>query len=502
MGTQEETTPLLAKPSRRPFISTALKVRILTSVISLIEGYDIGVVNGAVVLFKEDLNLSSLQVSVALSIFPLGVALCSPGAASVADKYGRKPTMIISLTLLILGGLCMASANGFAMLALGRLTCGSGVGIGLTAVTAYMSEVAPASHRGLFGSLEELFVNLGNVVGYLANFALLDVEHNWRWMLGGGVPPLFFTAVILLLPERFTGIPESPRFLYKKGRVDEAMHALGDLLGEDPEHEEVQDAVRQWNLEDALQNKMATWSEALKAFCGERRDMALAGIGVGVLNMWTGIMLMMVTTTTLLVGAGMTKKEAMKASICIGLAKVTVMLIVCVFFLDVWGRRPLLLTSLSVCTAVAAVGAAAAQWSWGNMWIVSSLCLFVTGYSFGVGPVPWVYMPEVLDSRYRGKGCALGVSGARLCAVTQLFCFPIVYPMVGIAGVFTFLVTANIVGFIYVWFFCKETAGEALEDIRSLFPPTPSMEKLNRDLEELNKIKSPRTPRISVSYSC
>jgi len=454
------------KVKQQRYIGTAVKVRILTSIISLIEGYDIGVINGAILLFQEELQLSPLQLSVVLAIFPLGVSLCAPFAASLADWRGRKPAMLVSCLMLMMGGTIMACAISFETLALGRITCGAGVGIGITAVTAYMSEVSPASHRGLFGSLEELFVNLGNVVGYLTNFALLDVHHSWRYMLGGAVIPACFVALTLSLPRSISGIPESPRYLYKKGQLEEATEVLVDLLDS---REEVNDCLDDWRMEVVFENRMAPWRESLTAFCTDKRWQAAAGIGCGILNMFTGIMLMMVMTTTLLVGVGMTKYQAMQASIMIGLAKCLVMLLVAIFFLDDYGRRPLMLTSLTTCICATLLGMTSSFYQWGSPWIVVSLLFFVTGYSLGMGPVPWVYMPEVLDSRFRGKGCALGVAGARICAATHLFCFPIIFPMIGVVGLFVFLACMNASALVYVYLLCPETKGAALEKIPSMF---------------------------------
>merc|ERR1719399_213788 len=116
---------------------------------------------------------------------------------------------MISCVLLIVGGLLMAFASSYVMLVCGRATAGSGVGVGITAVTAYMSEVSPAHQRGFYGSLEELFVNVGNVVGYLMNVALFGLPYDWRLMLGLGVVPAAAVLVVLLLPYSITGIPES-----------------------------------------------------------------------------------------------------------------------------------------------------------------------------------------------------------------------------------------------------------------------------------------------------
>merc|ERR1719379_841191 len=120
------------------------------------------------------------------------------------------------------------------------------------------------------------------------------------------------------------------------------------------------------------------------------------------------------------------------------------------------------------------VGSLGAYFELGEAFVVLGLCLIVTGYSVGVGPVPWVYMPEVFDSRFRGKGVAMGVSGARLCAVTHLFLFPLAFPVIGVAGLFLFLLTVNLIGMAYVFLCCPETKGKSLEQIHEVFrPPAP-----------------------------
>lgn len=463
----DESTPL--KGHRQGCCRVALRVRCITALISIAEGYDIGVINGAVLLFQDELNLRAWQVGVVLSIFPFSVAICAPMAGKMSDTVGRKPTMIFSSVLLIIGGALMSVATSFETLALGRVFAGSGVGVGLTAVTAYMAEVAPANERGFYASLEELFVNVGNVVGYATNALLVGYPNDWRIMLGLGVPPAFIVMVILLLPQRLSGIPESPRFLERVGRKDEARAVLLELL--DGDEAETERAFQTWAQDDEYDG-MASWSESIRAFCGSHRKMAVAGIGVGVLNMFTGIMLMMVTTSSLLVGTGMSKKHAMWTTMGLGSTKAFVMLIVALFFLDNWGRRPLLFTSLGVCVAAATVGGIGGMFALHETFAVVGLCLFVTGYSIGVGPVPWVYMPEVLESRLRSKGCALGIAGARLCAATQLLLFPILFPIYGLTGLFLFLIVVNLLGFAHVAAFCPETKELSLEESRQLFSIT------------------------------
>mmetsp|Transcript_41309 Transcript_41309/g.119534 ORF Transcript_41309/g.119534 Transcript_41309/m.119534 type:complete len:489 (-) Transcript_41309:362-1828(-) len=468
-----EATPLAGHKRPRPKCGAALRVRLVSSITSFAEGFDIGVINGAVILFREDLKLTDWEVGVVLAIFAVGVAVCAPVAGTVSDILGRKPTLMLSNILLVTGGLAMATATSFESMSFGRIVAGSGVGFGITVVTTYMSEIAPERDRGFYGSLEELFVNIGMVCAYVVNFFLLGVPEDWRYMMGAGAIPAAFAFIMLLLPASLSGIPESPRFLQKAGRTEEAKAVLAELVDDE---KEVDRAVKNWALQEDL--GFASWGEALKAFCGSHSRSAVAGIGVGVLSVWTGVVMLNVMTTSLLVDTGMRKDVAMKVTMLLGVVKISVMLVVALVILDRWGRRPLLLLSLCLCIVASAIGAGGSLLQGAVAWQVVGFCVFVIGFSVGVGPVPWVYMPEVLENHIRGKGCALGLSAARTCVTIQLLVLPVVLPLIGLGGVFAVLLLLNITGLIFVLCFCPETKGKSLEDMSTIFEATsraPSM---------------------------
>merc|ERR1719491_772112 len=164
-----------------------------------------------------------------MGIAYFGMAAGSLAAGSLMDLVGRRKVLSLSNILLAGGAFMQAFAIGFFGLFFGRVLVGFGIGMGLATVSAYIAEVSPAHKRGLFSSAEELFITIGVLCGYLANYVLLGIPHDWRWMLGlGGVIPLLF--VPMLLTSLF---PESPRYLFQKGRHEEASQVLSVLVSPD-----------------------------------------------------------------------------------------------------------------------------------------------------------------------------------------------------------------------------------------------------------------------------
>merc|ERR1719410_502528 len=127
----------------------------------------------------DDLKLSVPQTGIAVGIMPICTAICALVAGSLADWVGRKPTILACTVLLLFGNLFWAFANGFVAVVVARAVLGAGIGLGITTVTVYMSEVAPAHHRGLYTSFEEMFINVGILLGFAAGAALVGILNDW-----------------------------------------------------------------------------------------------------------------------------------------------------------------------------------------------------------------------------------------------------------------------------------------------------------------------------------
>ena len=186
-------------------------------------GYDVGVNTDAVKLVEESMNLSQKQIEIfvgSLNLFAMIGALCS---SSISEKYGRRGGFIFASFGFIIGILLMSNAQSFGFLMFGRIFVGLGVGFGLAIDPMYISEISPAAHRGRLVTWSEIATNVGIELGFCSGliFYNVPVESAWRVMFGfGSILP-----VIVMLLAIFV-MPESPRWLVKNGKVDDAKDVL------------------------------------------------------------------------------------------------------------------------------------------------------------------------------------------------------------------------------------------------------------------------------------
>lgn len=186
------------------------------------EGYDYGVTNGAIVRMKEDLKCSTLELSIFVTALPLGVMTGAPLGGIFADYFGRKIGLTTQCCALTVGPICCALAPELWMMTTARLITGFGIGMGFVVISMYISETSPRFLRGRLTALEEVWINVGVLLGFLATYLLFGIKHDWRWMIGLGSLPAIIMVVASMLPQ----VPESPRWLYMHGRIDEAHKVL------------------------------------------------------------------------------------------------------------------------------------------------------------------------------------------------------------------------------------------------------------------------------------
>ncbi|KAM7519945.1 hypothetical protein LguiB_018907 [Lonicera macranthoides] len=206
----------------------AVLVAIAAAIGNLLQGWDNATIAGAVLYIKREFNLQTQPTieGLIVSMSLIGATVITTFSGPVSDWLGRRPMLIISSILYFLAGLMMVwSPNVYALL-MARLLDGFGIGLAVTLVPVYISETAPPEIRGLLNTLPQFTGCVGMFFSYCMVFWMsLSDSPSWRLMLGVLSVP---SVVYFLLAVCF--LPESPRWLVSKGRMEEAKQVLQRLL--------------------------------------------------------------------------------------------------------------------------------------------------------------------------------------------------------------------------------------------------------------------------------
>ncbi len=307
----------------------------ITALGGLLFGYDTGVVSGALLFVKKDFGgLSNFQQELVTSLLLVGAVLGALVAGRVADRIGRKFTVMITAVVFVVGVLLAAFTPTYPMLLVARVIIGLAVGSASMTVPLYIGEIVPPRMRGGLVSLNQLAITVGILGSYLIDYGLSGTG-NWRLMFGLAAIP----AVALFVGMIFQN--ESPHWLIRQGREDEARQVLRRVRNEgdiDSEIREVRElSQREGGLRDLVSPRL--------------RPLLMVGVLLAVFQQITGINTVIYYAPTLLQGAGFGNSGALLANVVNGAVNVG-MTIVAISLLDKVGRRPLLLTG----TAGMAVG--------------------------------------------------------------------------------------------------------------------------------------------------
>ena len=207
----------------------------------LLFGYDTGVISSTLVSIGTDLGhpLTTLDKSFITSCTSLSALIASPVAGLLADRIGRKSIILIADFLFIIGAVCQSAATSVSGMVVGRSIVGFAVGGASLVVPMYISELSPAAFRGKLVTLSILFIAAGQVVAYVIGYALSVQRQGWRWMVGLGAAPAILQFGLMML------LPESPRWLLKGGKLEQARTILRRVYaaGKDDLVEEVLRAI-------------------------------------------------------------------------------------------------------------------------------------------------------------------------------------------------------------------------------------------------------------------
>ncbi len=433
-------------------------VAAVASLGGLLFGYDTGVISGALLFIRDEFHLSTTLQDILTGAVLVGATVGAIFAGSLSDHFGRKRMIVIVAVLFGLGALLSAAAGSLWVLLASRGLVGVAIGVASMLTPLYLAEMAPAEKRGAIVSLNQFCITLGILLSYVVDFGLAGVAEGWRWMLGLGLVPGVVLGVGMLF------LPESPRWLAAHGRMPEAEQALRAMRGGQDISAELGD-LRQ----DVLRRdvKESFWSVLQQK--SARRPL-IVGLGLAVFQQVTGINTVIYFAPTLFQSAGFESASAsILATAGVGVVNV-VMTVIAIRLLDRAGRRPLLLTGLTV-MGVSLVALAAAFFAGQSELLgivtIVALAVYVGGFAIGLGPVFWLLISEIFPLAVRGRGmsaAAVANWGSNLI-VTLVFLDLIQWLSTG--GTFLLFAVLTAGAFIFTFRLVPETKGRSLEQIEA-----------------------------------
>jgi len=432
---------------------------------SILLGYDIGVFGGAMIYIRDEYSLSDFEYSFIIAILSIMAILGAAVSAVVSDTYGRTRTLFTSSIFFFIGNFLMAASTNYDLLLIGRIFCGFGVGTGLAIDPLYISEMSPARYRGSLVSLSEMSINIGITFGFFFDwiFSFLPVHLAWRMMLAMGC-----VIPVIMMYLSYCLMSETPRWLLSQGRINEASKVLSQMSNSFAEAELTKKKILE-SIEYG-KNMKTSWKEIIQPDPVLRR-MLLIIIGVGISQQLCGIETVMYYTPVILEHAGIpTRSQQLGIQVLMGIFKVF-SLILTAYLLDrpgSTGRRLLLLISLPGCGfCLLFLGL---SYSADNLPLsIFSLFSYVFFFSFGVGPVCWLLLSEVLPLHVRAKGMSIATSLNRVTSATTSLTYLPLVNFIGDDGTFYFYAVLCGACTLFAYLFVPETKGKTLEEMTGYF---------------------------------
>lgn len=386
-------------------------------------GFDTVVISGAEQTIQRLWGLSPGLHGIAMGAALYGTVLGSLVGSWPADRFGRRPTLLVIGVLFLVSAIASGLAPNVTIFIAARFVGGVGIGISTVAAPLYISEIAPPERRGRLAAMFQFNIVLGIVIAFASNALLGRIVAGadaWRWMLGvAAVPSLIYTLMCF-------GIPESPRWLLTRGEVRD------------------HPATGFW-----------TWRL--------RVPIALAFL-VAFFNQLSGINAILYFAPRIFALTGLGEQAALLQSVGIGITNL-VFTFVGLWLIDRLGRRTLLLIG-SIGYILSLSACAWAFYTHHESIVPACIFAFIAAHAIGQGTVIWVLISEIFPNRYRAAGQSLGSATHWVFAALLTTVFPAMVSAFHPGTIFLFFSGMMALQLVWVLAMVPETKGVPLEEIQ------------------------------------
>ncbi len=422
----------------------------------LLFGLNMAGISGALDLLKGEFSLTDSGLGTVAALLTFGCLIGALFTGNFTEKYGRKNVMIFTAITYVISAFGCALSESAAMLTIFRVL--SGLAVGATSVVApmYISEIAPAKSRGRLVSLNQFAITIGIVLAYVFDYLLIGLgENSWRYMLA--VPGIFGVLFLIFLIVKF---PESPRWLFAKGRKDEAIKVLRSIGGDVLVNEELP-AMESLLLTESKKEKMSFG----ELFRGKTGKIVLIGTLIAALQQITGINAVIMFSPEIFQAAGSAKGDSMMQAMIVGLVNF-LMTIVALWLVDKKGRKTLLLWgAVGMIFSLAYLTLEFAKPVQNGIGVLLALLLYISFFAASFAPVMWVIISEIYPNRIKGMAMSFSTAISWLCTFLTVYFAPIIQGSLGLHYLFGIFGIFSIIAFVFVKFWIPETKGKSLEQI-------------------------------------
>lgn len=432
-------------------------IAIIAAVGGFLFGYNSAVMSGAILFLVPEFKLTDLQTEIVVASFLFGAIFGAMGSGKIVHWLGRKKTLMLTALFFLAGAITTAVANTMAVMIVGRVVVGLGVGAASMVVPLYISEMSPHLKRGFFVSFNQVMITVGICVAYLINL-LFAPDMQWRYMLGVAVIPAILLGIGIFF------LPESPRWLIKKGFINKARTVLFSIHSQEhAEHE-----LKEITLSGQTQTEKKASLFAPKHFLP-----LLIGISLAAFQQITGINTIIYYAPTIFKMTGLlSDSAAILATAGIGFVNL-LMTLVAIQVIDRLGRRPLLLIGVGGMIFSLGILGFSFYTSTPSLlleWLTAScLILYVASFAISLGPIFWLLIAEIYPLSIRGPAMSLAtfINWSANLVVTITFLSLIQH--LGQALTFWLYGFISLGCWFFIFFLVPETKGRTLEEIEKFW---------------------------------
>jgi MFS transporter, SP family, arabinose:H+ symporter len=428
-------------------------------------GYDNIVISGAIGYLSQLFRLDAAGVGWAAGCALLGCIAGCASAGTVADYLGKKKGLALCAICFALSSVGMLFAADLHQFVLWRLIGGVGIGAASVIAPNYIAEIAPTSIRGRCVTLYQLGIVVGILAAVFVNMLIQrmgdevwNTSSGWRWMFFAGVVPAILFG-LMIVPA-----VESPRWLMKMGRRDQALSVLTKINGAEIARQEAAE------IENSLATEEGHLSELFTTF---RRPLML-GIMLAGLQQISGITPLFSFLPEIFRAAGTATSDAFFQSVLVSVVNLAFTLFA-LWLVDRAGRKTLILAGTTLqCVSLALVG-----WFYhihgSGLAVLIFVMSFVAGHAFGNGVACWVIISEIYPTKVRGRGMSIAITALWLVGYAGNQLFPIMQKHLGSDGTFWCFSAGALLTVILVAWLVPETRGRSLEEITKLWTANKSI---------------------------